>query len=57
LLNLANGNFVASINGKAYYPIGCKASERIKEENRVWFETTEEAESQGYQPAKNCSGF
>lgn len=52
-----NGNFVASINGKAYYPTDCKAAEKIKEENRIWFETTAEAESQGYQPAKNCPGF
>ncbi len=48
-------NFMASINGKAYYPKNCAAGNRIKEENRVWFATTEEAEAQGYKPAQNCA--
>lgn len=49
-----NGNFVASINGKAYYPKSCKASSIIKEENRIWFNSAEEAQMQGYSLAKNC---
>jgi hypothetical protein len=49
-----SGNFVASINGKAYYPTGCAAANRIKEENKVWFDTKEEAVAQGYKPAANC---
>lgn len=48
------GNFVASINGRAYYPKGCKASSVIKEENRIWFNSAEEAVAQGYSLAKNC---
>ncbi len=48
------GNFLASINGKAYYPKDCAAANRIKEENKIWFDTKEEAEAQGYQPAQNC---
>lgn len=48
------GNFLASINGKAYYPKDCAAANRIKEENRIWFDTKEEAEAQGYKPAQNC---
>ncbi len=48
------GNFLASINGKAYYPKDCAAANRIKEENRIWFDTKEEAEVQGYKPAQNC---
>ncbi len=55
-ISLPMGNFLASINGKAYYPKDCAAGNRIKEENRVWFDTKEEAEIQGYQPAQNC-GF
>ncbi len=50
----ALGNFLASINGKAYYPKDCAAANRIKEENRIWFNTKEEAEAQGYKPAQNC---
>lgn len=49
------GNFLASINGKAYYPKDCAAANRIKEENRIWFDTREEAETQGYNPAQNCA--
>lgn len=52
--NSTGTNYVASINGSAYYPVNCKAAEKIKEENRVWFKTTQEAESQGYKPAQNC---
>lgn len=54
LINFSRGNFVASINGKAYYPKGCKSANVIKEENRVWFESAEEAEGEGYARAKNC---
>ncbi len=49
-----SGNFVASINGKAYYPANCEAAKRIKEENRIWFTSKEEAEAGGYKPAQNC---
>ncbi len=52
--NFVGGNFVASINGKAYYPKGCKSANIIKEENKIWFESAEEAEADGYAPAKNC---
>ena len=48
------GNFVASINGKAYYPANCAAAKRIKEENRIWFASREEAEADGYKSAQNC---
>ncbi len=50
----ASGNFMASINGTAYYPKGCPSANRIKEENIIWFSTKEEAEMQGYKPAQNC---
>lgn len=48
------GNFMASINGKAYYPTNCEAAKRIKEENRIWFNSRKEAEADGYRPAQNC---
>ena len=47
-------NFMASINGKVYYPVNCEAAKRIKEENRIWFASKEEAEADGYTPAQNC---
>lgn len=47
-------NYVASANGKLYYPANCKAAARIKEENRMWFATVAEAKANGLTLAKNC---
>lgn len=49
------GNFVASKNGKKYYPLSCGGANRIKEENKIYFATIEEAERAGYGKALNCS--
>lgn len=54
-MNSQMGNFSASISGKAYYPKNCPAAGRIKEENRIWFNTKQEAEAEGYAPAQNCA--
>lgn len=51
------GRFVASINGTKYYLPECGGANRIKEENKIWFETREEAEKAGYGPAANCPGL
>ena len=48
------GAFVASKNGTKYYPVGCSGANRIKEENKVYFSTSKEAETAGYGPAANC---
>lgn len=42
------GGFVASKDGKKYYPSDSAAAHKIKEENRVEFTTAEEAEGAGY---------
>lgn len=44
--------FIASKNGKAYYKISC--SNRIKDENKIYFKTEEDAQKSGFSPAKNC---
>ena len=49
------GSFVASKNGEKYYPLSCAGVNRIKEENKIYFTTQEEAESAGYSKAANCS--
>lgn len=49
--------YVASKTGKAYYLRSCAAADRIKEENKVWFSTTQEAEKAGYTKAANCPGL
>lgn len=54
LFNFSGGNFVASINGKNYYPKDCPSAKKIKEENIIWFNSAEEAEAGGYALAKNC---
>lgn len=49
-----SGNYVASKNGKLYYTASCKGANRIKEENRVWFDTVRDAEKSGYTRAPSC---
>lgn len=46
--------YVASKNGKKYYPLGCNGAKRIKKENEVWFKTAEEAEKSGYTKSSTC---
>jgi len=50
-----SGNYVASKTGKNYYFISCSGVKRIKEENRVFFNTKEDAENRGLIPSKTCS--
>ena len=40
--------FVASKNGKRYYPVYSGAGERLTQKNRVYFQTEEEAEAAGF---------
>lgn len=47
------GAFAGSKNGTKYYTPDCAGLERIKPENRIWFQTAEDATLQGYTPA-NC---
>ncbi len=51
--------FVASKNGKKYYPIDCSASDNIKKENKIFFSSEEEAKSKGYSrtESKQCTPF
>ncbi len=50
-LNESQGTFAGSKNGTKYYAPGCAGLERIKPENRVWFQTAEDATLQGYTAA------
>lgn len=51
------GQFVASRSGSKYHYPWCSGAKRIKEENKLWFATKEDAERAGYEPAKNCEGL
>lgn len=53
-LQKKTGMFVASKNSTIYHKPDCKYVKRIKEENKVWFKSAEEAEKAGYKPDKNC---
>ena len=57
ILDSARGSFVASSKGSSYHLPTCPGAKQIKDENRVWFETKEEAEAAGYTPAANCPGL
>ena len=54
---LSEGQYVASKNGTRYHLPWCGSAKNIKEENKVWFATREEAEAAGYTPAQNCEGL
>lgn len=45
--------YVASRYGKTYYHAAC--DNRIKEENKIFFRTKEDAEKAGLVPAKSCA--
>ena len=45
---LNTDGFVASKDGKKYYAADSAAGKKVKDENRVTFETAEEAEEAGY---------
>lgn len=47
-------NFFASKKGSKYYSLSCSGGKTIKEENRVYFDTREEAEGAGYELSNSC---
>ncbi len=51
------GAYVGSKNGTKYHLPWCGSAKLIKEENRVWFASKEEAEKAGYIPASTCKGI
>ncbi|MFH1608762.1 MAG: hypothetical protein ABH951_01935, partial [Patescibacteria group bacterium] len=51
------GLLVGSKNGTKYHYPWCSGALRIKEENKVWFNSMEEARQAGYTPAANCKGL
>lgn len=51
------GLLVGSKNGSKYHFPWCSGAQRMKEKNKIWFASKEEAQSAGYEPAKNCKGL
>lgn len=48
---------VASKNGTKYHFPWCAGAQSIKEENKIWFDSTAQARAAGYTPASNCKGL
>ncbi len=51
------GTVVASKSGTKYYYPWCSGVARIKEENKVWFNSIDEAKARGLTPASGCIGL
>lgn len=51
------GIVAASRNGTRYYYPWCGGINRIKEANKIWFESEKEAEAAGYSIASGCEGL
>ena len=49
--------YVASKNGTKYHLLYCPGAKQIKEANKIYFSTKEEAQKAGYTPASNCKGI
>jgi capsule polysaccharide export protein KpsE/RkpR len=54
---VGTNTYVASKNGTKYHLITCPGAKQIKEENKIYFSTKEEALRAGYTPASNCKGI
>ena len=52
--NSSGKSFFASKRGKKYYSVDCSAGKTIKEANKVYFTTREEAEKAGYELSSAC---
>ncbi len=46
--------YFASSRGSKYYSIGCSGGKTLKEENKIYFNTADEAERAGYELSSTC---
>lgn len=53
--NSSEKTYFASNRGSKYYSLSCSAGKTIKQENRVYFATGEEAEQAGYTLSSSCN--
>lgn len=51
------GKYVASKNGTKYYLATCSGAKRIKDENKVWFASVEDAKASGRTLSSTCKGM
>ena len=50
-----SGPFVGSKNSDVYHYPDCSSAKQIKEANKIWFNSVEEAKAAGYRPCKKCN--
>jgi len=50
-----DGRLVASSSSKKYHRPDCRYAAKIKPENRIYFDSEQEARRQGYLPCKTCN--
>lgn len=55
LSNEAKATFMGSITSKKYHRLDCRYALKIKPENRIYFQSMEDAKGQGYLPCKSCN--
>ncbi len=51
------GELIGSKNGTVYHLLSCPGAKSIKEENKIYFNSKEEAQKAGYRLAANCPGL
>jgi len=50
-----SGQFVGSIKSNKYHYPNCRAAKNIKDENKIWFASSEDARAHGYVPCSICN--
>ena len=50
-------SYVASKNSTKYHRLDCPGAKAIKDTNKIWFTSIEEARKAGFTPAGNCPGL
>lgn len=48
---------VASKSGTKYHLLTCSGASTIKESNKIYFDSIDQAKAAGYTPAANCNGL
>ena len=49
--------YVGSKTGTKYHLLTCAGAKTIKDTNKIYFSSKDDAEKQGYKPASNCKGI
>ncbi len=52
---VTENEYVGSINSDIFHYPNCKWAKKIKEGNKIWFKSRQEALDKGYTPCKVCN--